>query len=563
MRHISTYSLFEATKSKILGKTLRRVEDSRTRTEILDIIKGICQEKGDMPPSELSDKYFRYDRKSAKNVSLGANEHVACPKCGGDGYVLFSTGTKKTSVSRKLCGECKGEGFSYPADKELYKFWLTEDGKLKAATMVDGRYYGSLNKIESWETEKLTLPEDNSESIIDMKVQEEFMSKNGIVPGKTRLILEQGRGSWNNESRIGVFWQDNAGDYHFINQGIGSTKTRGSGVSIAGTKWKDLGSHHISLERMSSDTRGYRLYKITSDAPKEDPYQYNMKVRAGYRGVVNKTFVGIEDDDIKGADYVVMFDADKYSKDAEAGEFTPTGDTKAARAEARKGAAALLDPSDVKKANLERYRQDLTNINLKAGLGTLVRKTPNILGGSNFLLFSMKDTFRWSFTRLLDDLYDYLETAAEGKDAEYKESQVVGRMKGMVQDNINQNANYKNFLMVLREKLGEHDERLLAEFNRVHAEFDRISLEYKRKFFSKQYQTVEQLYSIAYKLRQLDELEGDRRLTPDYVRLISISSYVSSNAPFNALIEEFDENGDLSRTMDRMAKFEDIIMNWT
>ena len=75
-----------------------------------------------MPISELSDKYFKYERKSRRILSLGANEHKMCDVCNGDGYISTSSLVKKSVVTQyKQCYTCKGEGVEYNRDKNLYK----------------------------------------------------------------------------------------------------------------------------------------------------------------------------------------------------------------------------------------------------------------------------------------------------------------------------------------------------------------------------------------------------------------------------------------------------------
>jgi hypothetical protein len=239
MKHVKAFNIFEATKSKILGKTLRNVTSS-ARRDILDIIKSICTEAsnlsstvmGKMPVSEVSDKYFKYERKSQRTIRLGGNEHTLCPTCNGDGYIQTASTTKKAvSFTSKICTNCEGEGVEYASDKKLYKFWLSEDGEIKRTTFTDGKYYGEISNPNFWKTERVKLPA-NGDAFDFATGQEKFIEENEIVLGKTRLILKHGR-SWHPDVKIGVFWKDNNGEYHFVNNGIGSTKTRGQGVSIA------------------------------------------------------------------------------------------------------------------------------------------------------------------------------------------------------------------------------------------------------------------------------------------------------------------------------------------
>jgi hypothetical protein len=559
MKHVKAYKTFEATKSKLLGKTLRNVTKS-TRSEIIKFIKSICNEIG-MPISELSDKYFKYERKSRRILSLGANEHKMCDVCNGDGYISTSSLVKKSVVTQsKQCDKCKGVGVEYNQDKNLYKFWLNEEGEFQSITLTDGKYYGNTKSENFWQTQKIDFPVD-AYQLETPELQSKFLEDNGIIPGKTRLTMSYGK-SWNPQQEIGVFWKDNNGYYHFINNGIGETKSRGTGVNIPGTKWKELGTHHISLEMIDNHENSYkiRLCKILSNVPTEDPYGYNMKVRIGYRDNISKDYKGIDESYIKDADYVILFDFDKYKTDVEAGEFKPTEDTKKERQASKKDAAALLSNEQIKKTNLERYRQKISDINLKDGIGKLINKTPHLLGGKNFLFFSMKDSFRYSFSRLLDELYRYIDSVNNGNVTEqtYYEKEVVDKVRRMISDNQSKNADMSQFITKIKKELAEKDERLLVEFNKVNNEFERISREYKIKYFSKKFETVEQLETIIYTIKTLDSLNGNNRIVPNY--LYHASSYLSSTGRIvNELVEEWEKNGDLSDTMKKMKKLEDTL----
>lgn len=563
MKHVKAFNIFEATKSKILGKTLRNVT-SNARRDILDMIKVICGYEVDkMPVSEISDKYFKYERKSQRTIRLGGNEHTLCPVCNGDGYIQTASTTKKAvSFTSKICTKCEGEGVEYVGDKKLYKFWLSEDGELKRTTFTDGKYYGDKSSPNFWKTEKINFPENDDE--FDFTTgQDKFIEENEIVPGKTRFILKHGR-SWKPDVKIGVFWKDNNGEYHFINSGIGSTKTRGEGVSIAGTKWKELGTHHISLNKINNDESSYKieLYKITSNEPIEEPFGYNQRVSSGYRGI-SKYQTGIDEDEIKGSDYVILFDADKYFADVEAGEFKSTEDTKKEREEARTGAVALNDNDSVRKANLERYRQKIADLNLREGLGKLINKTPHLIGGTNFLLFSLKDTFRWEFERLINEVYDYLESVETGKDTDYHERQVVDKVKSMISNNQRKNAEYIEYITEIKKQLEDKDQRLAVEFIKLHKEFDRISRDYKNSYFSKKFETIEQLSTISATIKMLDHLEDNKRIVPTYICKISDYFNLRSSMSYHnvtvAIMEEWEKNGDLSESMEKMKRLESAL----
>lgn len=561
MKHIKGYELYEATKSKMLGKTLRNV-DSRSREKILELIKGICKEAGNMPVSELSDKYFRYERKSLRIIRMGANDHQKCESCGGKGYIETAIPTKKAvQFSSKLCGTCDGTGFEYTANKNLYKFWLSEDGKIVDTTITDGAYHGSLNDPKAWDTEQIKLPE-YGDAFDNREAEKKFLADNGIVPGKTRLIVQYGR-YYNPEISIGVFWQDNNGAHHFISEKIGETKTRGAGINISGTKWKDLGTHHISLHKLNHDEaeKKVKIYKITSEEPTEEPYGYNVRVTGGRSGVMRRS--ALEEKDINGADFVITFDFDAYKADVDAGQFKPTEDTKKEREEARKGALALQDSAMIKRANLERYRQKIADLNLKEGLGRLIGKTPHLLGGTNFLLFSMKDTFRWEFDRLVNEVYNYLEAVETGKDVDYHEKEVVNKVKGMISNNQRKNAEYIEYMTEIRKQIEGIDPRMLADFNTLHKEFERISRDFKNAYFSKKFETIEQLSTILSTIKMLDALEDNRRVVPKYIWKISdyfsVTSALTKHNVTMVIEDEWESNGDLSDSMKIMTRFEQTL----
>ena len=128
----------------------------------------------------------------------------------------------------------------------------------------------------------------------------------------------------------------------------------------------------------------------------------------------------------------------------------------------------------------------------------------------------------------------------------------------MISDNQSKNADMSQFITKIKKELAEKDERLLVEFNKVNNEFERISREYKIKYFSKKFETVEQLETIIYTIKTLDSLNGNNRIVPNY--LYYANSYLSSTGRVvNELVEEWEKNGDLSDTMKKMKKLEDTI----
>lgn len=561
MKHVKGYQTFEATKSKLLGTTLRNVV-SKSREKILDFVKAICHQSGGKPVSELDDKYFRYERKSDRSVRLGASEPKTCPKCAGEGYTQTASVTgKKTTVSKKRCGDCDATGLVYEKGNTFYKFWLTEDGRLMDTTVSNGLYYGDMAAASFWETKKVELV--NAADLQSREDEKKFLDFHGIVPGETRLALGYGR-SWNKKNAIGVFWQDNNGNFHFINDKIGSTKTRGEGISIPGTKWKELGTHHISLDKLcyEESSEKIELNKILGAEPKEDPYAFNSETRVRYgiggRSVDNNhsAFEG-DSEAAKQTDYIISFDYGKYLADTEGQE--PIEDKQAARKKAREGATALQNDSEIRKTNLERYRKTVADLNLKEGLGRLINKTPHLMGGANFLLFSMKDSFRYSFETLISSVYKYLEHS-EGEDADYYEQEVVKRVKSMIQSNQEKNNEFKETMATIKSRLEQDDPRMAADFSAVTSEFERISRDFRNRYFSKKFETIEQLETISYTIKALDRLDDNQRVVPRYI--YKMSDYFTgsmTNNVIDEIVSEWEKNGDFSESLIKMKKLEDTL----
>jgi uncharacterized protein YPO0396 len=127
-------------------------------------------------------------------------------------------------------------------------------------------------------------------------------------------------------------------------------------------------------------------------------------------------------------------------------------------------------------------------------------------------------------------------------------------------DDITPSAEYIEYITEIKKQMENSDPRMAAEFMKLHKEFERISRDYKNSYFSKKFETIEQLSTISATIKMLDHLEENKRIVPTYIWKISDYFNLSRSSSYNnvtvTIMEEWEKNGDLSESMEKMKRLE-------
>lgn len=529
---------FEAFEGELLGKVARLAgkANKRSKRDIIETITDACKKLG-VQASKVSDKYFTYMRKGEKALKLGALPRKECKRCGGDGKV--ATGKGKATMEIK-CQSCDGMGFTWQrTDAPMIKFWMSEEGKLVTTTKSYGDYNNSVIDPSSYGTEEISAYKLlEGEGTHDTTVA---LDNLGIVPSLTRVILKLKADRYSNKGvwAIGVIWKDNDGDYFFINDQVGEETTKG----ITGRKWKELGSKWVEFWTIGDKMVDAQAFIVRTNDFREDPYRYNGFDRSYYSSVVEK-------DDLKEADFMLAFDLGMMIQDAD--KLGNRKEVSKAREEARKGAAALIDPEQIKVANLQRYKDKISDVDLSRGIEGLIKKTSKLVGGKMFVVFAIEDNrgLETGFRYLIDDLIEYMQEGTEDN-----ANKVKYRIASQFQKSIEAGKKWQSNKIEMMEALrSEFTTPAATEaFKALIGRLEEASAEISTTLFSKEYETIEDLSTITLVMESIDTALSNYKY--GHIKLPkSILEVMRGNIDKAVLdaIEEWDKNDSFDESMKKI-----------
>lgn len=529
---------FEAFEGELLGKVARLAgkANKRSKRDIIETITDACKKLG-VQASKVSDKYFTYMRKGEKALKLGALPRKECANCGGDGKVATGKGKAAMEV---ICRACDGKGFTWQRkDAPMVKFWMSEEGKLITTTKSYGDYNDSVIDPSSYGTEEISAYKLlEGEGTHDTTVA---LDNLGIVPSLTRVILKLKADRYSNKGTwaIGVIWKDNDGDYFFINDQVGEETTKG----ITGRKWKELGSKWVEFWTIGDKMVDAQAFVVRTNEFREDPYRYNGFDRSYYSSVVEK-------DDLKEADFMLAFDLGMMIQDTD--KLGNRKEVSKAREEARKGAAALMDPDDIKRTNLERYKEKISDVDLSRGIEGLIKKTSKLVGGKMFVVFAIEDNrgLETGFRYLIDDLIEYMQEGTEDS-----ANKVKYRIASQFQKSIEAGKKWQSNKIEMMEAMrSEFTTPVATEaFKALIGRLEEASAEISTALFSKEYETIEDLSTITLVMGSIDTALSNYKY--GHIKLPkSILEVMRGNIDKAVLdaIEEWDKNDSFDESMKKI-----------
>ena len=456
MKNLKYLKLFEAFESTKLTKTLGYI-DQKGREALINRLKTIC-EQIDFPFSQLNDSHFQYLpfkkaldlQYTPKNKPCMANSKSSFGSGGIESEVCQKGRVKRmwgARVRTVECPNCGGSGIQpEKTEVKILKFWFNKEGEDVGITGVDN--------ISIPETKKTNT--EFSKRVSDYNiVSEEFTSSNyrdfitGLKTGD--FVLAQIRRR--EPSTICYVWRDERYNRVYIyliqNTSEGDTPSGRDWENFGRYSWNISDGDFISIQKLEPR-------KQESETEEEiDPYSFNKSVSFGWRGSINidrysssKTTQSF----VNKADFALILDLEKLKET----EFKKRTSIRSEREDIKSGSKLTVKDSDVKKANIARYMQEIAKRSDIVSDISNLEKVIKRMTGREFVLFHLMETSR--FTLSFNNLANYYVEALKEGDSDYYKTQLSNLITSRYNSISKQSAEISNNLKVLKEecKSGNH-----------------------------------------------------------------------------------------------------------
>ena len=425
LKHLSIFEKFESVQ---LSKILKFI-NKEDRSIFLDKVKWICKSI-DFPISSLSEDLFQYlPFKSALNVKSAPVE-TKCKTCDGEGRYRRVWGKGMRTVS---CSDCSSTGKISPKSGEItyVKFWFNSDGNYVGATVVDGVM--RVVKVD---------PENNIE-LYDQIKELSFKDLTSLNDGDIILINIGGSPLIARIFKYG-------GTFYIVHND--RTRYYNALPRDESRKWSPYGQYGIivydSLQYAGSPIL---LSKKAKDPIiVENPYDWNAVATFGDR-YTTSLFANALDVEkyLRSANFALILDFKKLKSK----EFKPITNTKNDRIDQKKGSLFLTKPEDIKKANIEKYINQLVlKLKLDKDFSGSVEMIARIFGGQ-YSLFFISNRYKFDdFTYLIDEIFSIMSDSTSVEDKKYYIGTLSNRLRSLYKFSLTTSSSLTNNLKYINDK---------------------------------------------------------------------------------------------------------------
>ena len=494
LKHIKlfeSFSLLEAFTSTSLNKVFNYIKSKESKEKFSNYVRAISGQI-DVPSTAITDKYFEYlpykdaikknvsmDLVDCKATSIGAfgdpnnrGKGVAGDVCTG-GKLKKAYGASGRTRDYD-CPVCNGSGKVSPAGQLKYlKFWLNSKGEFIGVTAVDGLYHANAKDVSHFKQIDIT---DEIKAVLDrdgrndatIKVDLEAIEKKyELVSGKTKITMEGITNyRWRNPDgiTIGTYWKDRDGKVYVA---CGNHNLDYKSQRPVGVKWKEFGSYiaqlpHIFNAAPINIQRG--SVKVLTDIEEKDDVLYNVGVKFTYpkngggsfylEDSLSKTF-------LSDAEFAIVFDFKQFKEDMVSAETKNLSTIKDERTERKTGVIGGkigISDKDIKKANIDRYTDIISNVDITQGFDKLVKKLPRFFGGRYVLYYMMEEKNFTAYRNTISNLLDFMTSEND----ENKKS-LSDKISIRIKDIFNSNKEYstkldnrfRDYVIYLSNKINE------------------------------------------------------------------------------------------------------------
>jgi len=330
----------------------------------------------------------------------------------------WGTGHRKTN-----CDKCNQTGKlefkpTYNNDIAFYKFWFNIDSGYITTTYVDGTKSINPNDIKSYnigddiksKLEEFIYNPDRADKT-RVKLIKELEKKVGIENESKLLIHDK-----NDNNIIGTLYIDRNREIWFVNRESFYRSYRDEPV---GNDFRKYGNYAYRLSELK-----FNNYDINIIELKDDYIYYNKRLYNAYS----------YEHTLENANFAIVLDLEKLINI----NYTPVNDIRKNRIENRKGAISLQLPEDIKKMNIKRYMDKLTNVDIENGLEKFFKLLPILFRNEYSLYFIMNREVLSKF----NTLYSYITSYLQSNDEVY-----ISAINNRVKELYELSNNYKSFIL--------------------------------------------------------------------------------------------------------------------
>ena len=477
LKHIKLFESFfllESFASTSLNKVFNYIKTKESKEKFSNYVRAISGQI-DVPSTAITDKYFEYlpykdaikknvsmDLVDCKATSIGAfgnpnnrGKGVAGDVCTG-GKLKKAYGTSGRTRDYD-CPVCNGSGKVSPSGQLKYlKFWLNSKGEFIGVTAVDGLYHANskdvsqFKQIDITDEIKAVLNRDGRNDASIKDDLEVIEKKYELVSGKTKLGVENITNyRWRDPrgTTIGTYWKDRDGKVYIAssNHILDYKQQRPVGV-----KWKEFGSYIGQLPYIFNAApiniqRG--SVKILTDIEEKDDVLYNVGVQFTYPRTGGGGFYledSLSKNFLSDAEFAIVFDFQQFEEDMVSAGTKNLSTIKDERTERKTGVVGGkigISDKDIKKANIDRYTDAISNVDITQGFDKLVKKLPRFFGGRYVLYYMMEEKNFTAYRNTISNLLDFM-TSENDEDKKSLSDKISNRIK----DVFNINKDYSDRL---------------------------------------------------------------------------------------------------------------------
>ena len=513
MKELKYLKLFEAFESEKLTKTLGYI-DQKSKNVILDNLRRFCKSI-DFPFSQLKDEYFKYlpyqkalnlqyvgESKPCQITSKGAfSSHGIEGETCQDGKIKRMWGSRQRVVE---CPNCGGTGIQ-PEKQEikLLKFWFTKEGEMVTTTGVD-----NTSKPAYKASGKFTFKTS------DYKVVGDLIERRGDVRSLNHgdMVISQLQSG--TDPIICYVWKSGRIYYLLQNNFDGDSPDGRAWKDIANLSWNITDGDFITLRKVELKNSG----TPEDDEPEIDPFSFNKPVSFNYRGFTIDTIGWRGQSELEkklsNSHFALVFDISSFKES----NFKTKSEIEGERKELKSGSVLTVKDSDIKKANINRYMQEIAKrSDIVSDISNLPKVIKRLVGGENILFFMLYNS---RFTNSLDSLADYYVSALTNDSYKEKLSEFISsKYKSISETNLYTSNNIKSLKLYCQQKELEGEYQIIDGL-------ERLSKKLYEKISVMKFECVEDIDILKAKLDSIRQVFRNSRYYLSYLDYVmdSISS---------------------------------------
>lgn len=504
-KYIKTYEKYE---SKILNNTLSFINKDY-RNAFLNTLKKIC-DQNNFPYSKLSDDLFQYlpfkkallKTDSSLSLPCGSKSIDQFDEHGIEGEVCTRGMIKRKwgkSIRSVKCNVCKGTGIKAKDNSiTLIKFWFTSDGRYIEKTCFN-------NNIQL--TSILF-----SRNINDYTIKKENVTREELNQlEQSDIILLKPK--YDEDPVVSFIFKEGDGIFALQDSYDGDTPSANF-THIAEYSWIISGGDYYRISLLEKNDNENEI----------DPYKYNLLLNDNI--TINK--YGDIKTQLRNAEFAIILDIDKLKKS----NFN-VNLTRSDRNKVKSGATALMKNEDIKKINIDKYINELSNrMNIHQDISNCNKLISKILSRDYLLFYFCSINIPGYFEKIIKIYYYILGN-------EFKESyidELSAHIKSLYK-------NSREFHFKLDKNIINYKFKLESLDNDNYIIFFQKIIEINRDFYDKilsiDIETIDDFELVVAKIKSFIWIFTNDRFI-DYSVYNNIIPYMSSGYNVTDVIKRID-----------------------